>query len=250
MKILIIGDRHVGGYGLTAGQISFIGHFIRQINETGRAVSVEAYVQSTLSAVQATLAHLPLERYDLILVQAGQGCLDHPAGLGALFAPDNDTLPDLSGDLILPDCLQVTKKVRSDGILDHVVKIGQFMLLKGLTALGKLPRQRIVQRELTNVLTVLKPHRHKVILLSPFPHREPVHQWLRQQGRSLFMRSEVRQAFSVFDSDAVVKPRDEYFLTNDSGHLNAIGHELVGRALFDFYLAAPTIVAIHSIRRS
>jgi hypothetical protein len=64
------------------------------------------------------------------------------------------------------------------------------------------------------------------------------------------MRSEVRQAFSVFDSDAVVKPRDEYFLTNDSGHLNAIGHELVGRALFDFYLAAPTIVAIHSIRRS
>jgi hypothetical protein len=250
MKILIIGDRHVGGYGLTAGQISFVGHFIRQISETGRAVSVEAYVHSTLSGVHSTLSQLPLERYDLIVVQGGQGCLDHPAGLGALLVRSTDNLPDMSGDVILPDWLQPMQKAKPSGMLNQLSKIGKLLSVKSLAAFGRLPRLLTVRQELTNLLTLLRPHRHKVILLSPFPHREPIYQWLRQQGKALFMRSEVLQSFSVFDSDAVVQPREEYFLTNEPGYLNTIGHELVGRALFDFYLAAPTIVAIHSIRRS
>ncbi len=252
MKILIIGDRHVGGYGLSAGQISFVGHFIRQISQTGRAVSVEAYAQSTLAAVQMTMSQLPLEHYDLIMVQAGQGCVDHPAGLESVFVRDTSRVPDVSGDLVLPEWLLPTVEKKPVGLIKRTAEAGQFLLMQGMATLGVLPRLFTVRHELTDLLTLLKPYRHKVILLSPFPHPQPVYRWLRQQGRALFMRSDVRQSFSVFDSDAVIQPREEYFLTGttNTGYLNAVGHELVGRALFDFYLAAPTIVAIHTIRRS
>lgn len=250
MRILIIGDRHVGGYGLTAGQPSFVGHFIRQISQAGRSVEVEAYVHSTISAMQSTLEKLPLERYDLILIQTGQGCADHPAGLGAVFAAGSTTIPDLSGDLLLPPHLQLIPVSKPQGPGEQMIEWGRFMLMKGLASLGKLPRVNTVRQELEKLLVLLKPHRHKVILLSPFPHREASIQWLRQAGKTLVMQSEVRRLFSVFDSDTVVCPREEYFLPNDTGYLNAIGHELIGLALFDFYVAAPTIVSIHPIRRS
>ena len=58
------------------------------------------------------------------------------------------------------------------------------------------------------------------------------------------------QAFSVFDVNQVVSNRDEFFLDNDSAHLNAVSHELLGRALFDYYQSAPTIVTIQSFRRN
>lgn len=250
MKILIIGDRHVGGYGLAAGQLSFVGHFIRQINKTGRTVSVEAYAHSTLTAVRTTLAQLPLERYDLIVMQAGKGCLDHPAGIGPLFINSSDTYTDLSDDLILPKFLQPVSEAKPQSVLEKVRERAQLLMLKSMALLGRFPRLATVSRELTSLLTVLRPHRHKVILLTPFPHSDSNQQWLRQQGKTLFMQSQVRQSFSVFDTDLIVKSREEYFLATQPGYLNAIGHELIGRALFDYYLAAPTIVAIHPIRRT
>ena len=251
MKIVIVGDRHVGGQGLAAGQLSFVGHFIRQINQTGRPVSVEAYAHSTLSAMTATLAQLPLEQYDLVIVQAGQGCMDHPAGLGALFVQPTDNYIDISGDLMLPNWLQPMAGTSARmGVARRLLSVYNLVCIKSLAKLGKLPRLHTVRQELTELLTVLRPHRHKAMLLTPFPHRELVRHWLRQQGRALFLRQDVRQVFSVFDSDSVIQPREEYFLDTDEGYLNAVGHELVGRALFDFYVAAPTIVSIHSPRRS
>ncbi|WP_338876851.1 SGNH/GDSL hydrolase family protein [Spirosoma sp. SC4-14] len=250
MKILIIGDRHVGGYGLTAGQPSFVGHFIRQISQNGRSVEVEAYAHSTLSAIQSTLEKLPLERYDLIVVQTGQGCADLPAGLGAVVAANSGSIPDLTGDLLLPEPLPTISGPNRRKPWTQIRQWGKLQLMKALASIGRLPGLNSVGRELDKLLILLRPHRHKVVLLSPFPHQESGIQWLRQEEKSLLMRSEVRQLFSVFDSDSVVYPREEYFLENSPSYLNAIGHELIGLALFDFYVAAPTIVSIRPIRRN
>ena len=54
---------------------------------------------------------------------------------------------------------------------------------------------------------------------------------------------------SLFDTSAVLLPRPEYFLTDDSSVINAISHELLGRSLFAFYQSAPTIVTVQPIRR-
>lgn len=246
MKLLIIGDRHIGGYGLAAGQLSFVGHFVRQISQTGRSVSVEAYVQATLSASYATLCQLPLEQYDLIVVQTGQGCLDHPAGFGGLLAATSDEAPDLSGQLVLPPHLMPLPASVPTGVWSSLARL---TLLRTLAGLSLLPRVQTVRRELRALLSLLHPYRHKVLLLSPFPQCGRVERWLRQKGRDVLLTEGLRRSFSLFDTDRVIQPREEYFLP-DGLHLNAIGHELVGRSLFDFFLAAPTIVSIHSIRRS
>lgn len=250
MKILIIGDQHVGGYGLSAGQLSFIGHFVRLIRQTGHTVSVEAYAHSTLSAIRLMLSQLPLEQYDLVIIQAGKGCLDHPAGNGALWIHDSGQYADLSGDLVLPACLQLPVEQRLEKKAGWLSKAAYLLYVKTMARFGQLPRVHTVKQEMKALLTLLKPYRHKVLMLSPFTHRDPIVRWLRQEGRALFLQEDVRQMFSVMDSDTVIQSREEYFLPTDEGYLNAVGHELVGHALFDFYLAAPTVVAIHSIRRS
>ncbi|QJW89885.1 SGNH/GDSL hydrolase family protein [Spirosoma taeanense] len=248
MKILVIGDRHVSGYGLTAGRLSFLEHFRRQISRSGQSVQLEAYVHATLSAGRLTLSQLPLDQYDLIVVQTGQGCVDHPAGFGALFVRSSGEQADLTGLLSLPTSLQAVAGPK------RAIRQGKtwarLFLLKSLAAINQLPRLRTVRNELADLLTTLRPHRHKVLLMSPFTQQEPVRQWLRQQGRALLIEEGERQAFSVFDTDTVIQPREEYFLADSEDDLNAIGHELVGRALFDFYQAAPTIVAIRSGGRS
>lgn len=249
MKILIIGDRHSGGHGLAAGELSFVGHFVRQISHTGRKVSVDAFVYSTLSAVRAALVLLPLEQYDLIVLQTGQGCPDHPAGFGSLLIRTTDHAVDLSGELMLPDALSLPPKPIHP-LTERFRTMGQLALLKTFAFLGRLPRLDTVRRELGHVLQLLQPYRHKVLVLSPFPQQDPIGRWLRRRGRQLVCQEGYRRNFSVFDTDRVIEPREEYFLPGEAGYLNAIGHELVGRALFDFFLAAPTIVSIHSIRRN
>ena len=181
MNVLVIGDEHIHGYGLSAGQLSYVGHFVRQLSRAGQRVSVEAYAHLTLPQVQTTLAQCPLDRYDLIILQLDAALLQ--AG-------------------------------RSSALLKQ-----------------------------------LRPYRHAVLLLTPLPHRKWSNQWQRRRGRAALLRIADEQFFSVFDSDLVIQPREEYFLPDDRQHLNAVSHELLGRSLVDFYESAPTIVTIQVIRR-
>lgn len=104
--------------------------------------------------------------------------------------------------------------------------------------------------ELRQLLTMLRPYRHTTLLMTPFPHRTGREQWPCERSRSVLLSRGTDQAFSVFDTRSVVGPRDEYFLTGDEEHLNAVSHELIGRALFDFYQSAPTIVTIQTTHRN
>jgi len=69
MNVLIIGDEHSYGCGLRAGQLSYVGHLIRQVSRTGQSIRVEVHTPSTTGCILNTLNQLSLHQYDLILVQ-------------------------------------------------------------------------------------------------------------------------------------------------------------------------------------
>ena len=240
MKILLLGDGHAYGYGLStcgspARQLSYVGHFVRQLSRSGRSVTVEAYAHLTLSESTALLARLPLGQYDLIVLQPG---------------------PDLAGRNVL----RPARSVRSAAGFALPILNPPVLGSSRPTPPDVRKRMGAIARTLCNValslvptvscpgglrqlLTLLRPYRHTTVLMTPFPRR--TWQWSQKRSRSVLLRHGTNQAFSVFDTGAVVGPRDEYFLTGDEEHLNAVSHELIGRALFDFYQSAPTIVTIH-----
>ncbi|MFD2933732.1 SGNH/GDSL hydrolase family protein [Spirosoma flavum] len=233
MKVLVIGDEHTYGYGLSTGNLSYIGHFIRQIGRAGRAVSVEAYAHLTMAQTIYTLAQLPLNRYDLIILQLDytliQGSSSQLAGSPRILIP------------VLPDLAHSPKPTAQPTFGSHIRAIG-----KALRSFV-LPPQDLSPVSL--LLNQLKPYRHNVLLLTPFSHQQVLSRWMRKRSRAVLLREAERRLISVFDTDSVIHPREEYFLPNDNEHLSSISHELLGRSLFDFYQSAPTIVTIQAIRR-
>lgn len=218
MNVLVIGDEHTYGYGLSEGKLSYLGHFIRQISRAGGAITVEAYAHLTMPQLSSTLAQLPLNRYDLIILQFNCNLFQsvNANGLGA----QRVAIP----------------------IVPYQLKVLGTMLLSmvwppyGLTGIKALLNQ-------------LRPYRHNVLLLTPLPHRGLIRRWLQKRSRTVLLNEADKQVFSVFDSEQVIRPREEYFLPDDPEHLSAVSHELLGRELFDFYQSAPTIITIQSSRR-
>ncbi len=232
MNVLVIGDEHTYGYGLTHGRLSFVGHFIRQIKHTGQAVSVEVYAHLTMAQVTSTLAHLPLSRYDLIILQLDQLLIQS-------VECDLTNTPGLAMPSLPYSLIQQPGTGRKTG----------FTVLK---ALGTLVRSIIRPAHtlpIAGLMKQVRPYQHNVLIVTPIPHRERLTRWLRLRVRALLLREAQKQTISVFDADAIIRPQEEYFLPNDVDHLSAVSHELLGRSLFDFYLSAPTIITIQSIRR-
>lgn len=233
MNVLVIGDEHTYGYGLPEGNLSYIGHFIRNISRAGRAVSVEAYAHLTMAQTTATLAQLPLNRYDLIILQ-----LDHTL-IQTATAPATHS----SGVAIpvFPASNALRRKLGARKIIDQVT------ILKNSLLSFIFPNR--ATSSISVLLNQLRPYRHNVLLLTPFSSLVPISEWLRRRSRAVLLREADKRLVSVFDTDAVIRPREEYFLPNDTEHLNAVSHELLGRSLFDFYQSAPTIVTIQAFRR-
>lgn len=246
MNVLVLGDGHVYGYGLPVGQLSYVGCFVRQIRRSRRAVSVDAYAHLTMPQMLLLLKQLPLSHYDLILLQTGHDWLPQAnlfrtgEDAAVISQPKSINYPVA---LLPTPCVGLT----NDGpaLLNQLKTVGQLMLLRGLAPLVSNKTPEV----LSALLAVLRPYRHNVLLMTPFPQWNPVTNWLRKQGRKLLLQEGNKQLFSVFDADLVVQPREEYFLSNDGEHLNAVGHELLGQALFDFYQSAPTIVTVQPVRR-
>lgn len=233
MKVLVIGDEHTYGYGLPGGKLSYLGHFIRQVSRAGQEISIEAYAHLTMPQLASTLAQLPLNRYDLIILQCNHSLLQ-PASVDMLTTQRTVT-PVLPYPLALP-------KVTTRSKFQERFKAFKTLLLSliwppyGLTGISALLKQ-------------LRPYRHNVLLLTPLPHQTWINRWLQKRSRAVLMKEADKQLFSVFDSDSVIRPREEYFLPDDPEHLSPVSHELLGRVLFDFYQSAPTIVTIQSVRR-
>lgn len=230
MKVLVIGDEHTYGYGLSDGNLSYIGHFIRQISQAGRSVSVEAYAHLTMAQTIAMLGQLPLNKYDLIVLQ-----LDH-------------TLIQKAASLLSHNALEVLIPMLPTRYASPRPSAGSRLKLVG-AAIGSLFRMPHDLTSISVLLNQIRPYRHNVLLLTPFSHRDWVNRWLRKRSRAVLVREAEKRLVSVFDTDLVIRPGEEYFLPNDPRHLSAVSHELLGRALFDFYQSAPTIVTIQAFRR-
>jgi len=215
MKILVIGDQHTTGFGLPAGQVGFVGHFVRQISRAGQAVTAETHPSASLTEVRTLLSQLPLEHYDLIIWQSGEGCWSVPA------RPTS-----------------------------RLLAAWQWVRRQIPTRLAGAFGEQGNSAEQMTVLHLLRPHRHKVLIMTPVPTQNwQLHRWC-EHGRQLLLRQGYQQGFSVFDTSRHIRPTPEYFLDSLSTSLSAVAHELIGRALFDFYQATPTIVAIRSVRKN
>lgn len=234
MNILLLGDEHAYGYGLSGRQLSYMAHFVRQLSRTGRSVAVEAYSHLTMRESTTLLARLPLHQYDLIILQLGPDLIERR--LPALYRTDARK-PVVKEPVLFPG------KAAPAGWLKQTGRIAKklFNLAASAVPLLNCPGG------LVSLLALLRPHRHNVLLMTPFPSEIWLDQWTREQSRLVLVEQGRSQLFSVFDTSNVVQPRDEFFLPDSREHLNGISHELIGRALFDFYQSAPTIVTVQSI---
>lgn len=240
MTILLVGDEHTYGYGLSARQLSYMGHFVRQLSRTGRSVTVEVYAHLTIPETTAMLTRLPLSHYDLIVLQLGPDLMER----GVVGSRPAQSTHCLWLPLLNPPGPAGEASGRP-GWLKRVGSIGKTLVTLAASFVPASNRAG----GLAALLNVLRPYRHTVMLMTPLPCRTLPGQWRRMRSRSILLKKRASQGFSVFDTAAVVLPHDEYFLPDDGEHLNAVSHELIGRALFDFYQSAPTIVTVQTINR-
>ncbi|AQG80037.1 hypothetical protein [Spirosoma montaniterrae] len=236
MNVLVLGDGHIFGYGLPAGQRSYLAHFVQQMMRTGQSVSVEAQPYLTMPQALSSLSTLPLHQYDLIILQTDATLLQPVVQTAPVQQPCQLLLPALwSSPVQIP-----RSRYRFTQLL-HGLKTGVQALWSRYTT----PRTQT----LSVLLKRLRPYRCTVLLMTPMPASTRLSRWQQRQCRTALLRRAGNQAFSVFDVNSVIQPRDEYFQTQHPAQLNAVGHELLGRALFDFYQSAPTIITVQAIRR-
>lgn len=237
MNILLLGDEHAYGHGLSGRQLSYMAHFIRQLRRTGRSVAVDAYAHLTLQESTALLTRLPLHQYDLIILQLGPDLIER--SIPGLYP--NDAKRPAREELV-----PVPGQLESTGFLKKTGQVAKKLFDLAASVVPSLH----CPGGLVSLLKRLRPYRHNVLLMTPFPSVTWLDQWMREHSRLVLLEQGRSQSFSVFDTNVVIGPRDEFFLANDREHLNGISHELVGRALFDFYQSAPTIVTVQSINRN
>ena len=240
MNILLLGDGHTYGSGLSVRQLSYTGHFVRQLGRTGRSVTIEVYAHPTLRESMDILSRLPLNQYDLIVLQLGPDLIERNLFRQSPVLPVATSLSTLDQPV-----RRGTDISTRPGLLKRIGTVGKrlFTIAASLVSAVSCPAG------LARLLKLLRPYRHAVVLMTPFPSRVPMMQWAGGRSRSVLLDEGTQQGYSVLDINTVVQPRDEFFLTGDTEHLNAVSHELIGQALFDFYQSAPTIVTVQTINR-
>lgn len=193
----------------------------------------------SLVAMSGLLPRLCLQQYDLIVLQPGHCELQRPAHLRSLFLDKIQCqFSDNSG--------AATEKYSRLTQYTDALKLVGLQLIAGL---GGLPRLKQTRHELRIVLDGLQSCGHNVVLVTPFPHKQTISDWLRRQGRRLFLEEAYRAFMPVFDAYSLLDVGDVCFLPDDPAHLNALGHELVGSALYDFFRAGVTTVGDSSSYR-
>lgn len=227
-KLLVLGSDHVYGHQIAAGQ-SFVEQLVRRLSNEGRSLTVECHAPLSLLAMTRLLPRLPLQQYDLIVLQPGHHELQRPNALSALFATDSDANLPAGQPVGATPCGPPASPLRH-WWRDACALAG----LRLATGLVRLPRLRQTRHQLRAVLEGLQACGHNVVLVTPFPHQDPISGWLRRQGQRLFLEEGHRAFVSVFDAHALLDVGDVCFLPNTPANLNALGHELVGSALYDF----------------
>ena len=238
--LLVLGSRHVYGYGVADGE-SFVAQLSRRLVREGIDLMVECHAPLSLAMIATVLPRLPLRAYDLIVLQAGHDELQRPTVIRELFARRDASARCYQHlfNKAEADCLPSTHGLRWYHHLTDAIGLTVLRAVAGLAGLARLQQTR---KDLRTILDGLQPYGHNVVLLTPFPHQDTISGWLRKQGRTLFVEEGNRAFIPVFDAHALLNMGDVCFLTNDPAHLNAVGHELLGSALYDFYRVGTSVV--------
>lgn len=188
---------------------------------------VECHAPLSLLAMIGLLPRLPLSEYDLIVLHPGHCELQRPVSLQTLWSIkpcplDPKTRRESAG----------TSRFRAINQINDALTLSGLRLLTLLTG---LPRLKETRSALRTVLDNLQPYGHNVVLVTPFPHQEPISNWLRQQGRQVFREEGYRAFMPVFDAYPLLNLGDICFSPNAPDQLNALGHELIGSVLYDFF---------------
>ncbi|WP_144051801.1 hypothetical protein [Fibrisoma limi] len=214
--ILVIGGPAAGGLGVKPGQ-GFVEQFARRLVQSGQRVQVDYHTPLDVESANLVLPRLYGSRYDLILLELGHSFLLGP------------TVVSGSSNTLVRAFANLTTSLRVHWLRAHHL-FGRVALLKKL------------ESQLATLLKHLRPFRHKVILLTPIPHQEPVAQWLCGRSRPLFLALGEQHGISVFDTHPLIRCQSEYFLDNDPRLLSAVSHEIIGSYLHAFYQAMPTVI--------
>ncbi len=154
----------------------------------------------SLAEAIALIPRLRLERYDLILLQFDQVPLPLP--------------------VMAPARLALRLKLRLGG--------------------SRLAVWQPVRQQLATVLTQLRAYRHRVVLLGPLPHRQPLENQLAQLARRVVYAPLCHdcQVF-LFDVSQHLTGSEAEFQSNSTNQLSAVAHEVLGSELHTF-ITEPT----------
>ncbi|MCY7352700.1 MAG: hypothetical protein LH606_18920 [Cytophagaceae bacterium] len=225
--VLVIGDFHT--YRVPDQQ-RFTEQFARRLRQSGQRVILNCYTPSTLCTVPSLLAQIPLCQYDLIVLQVGHDALQNARK--TISQPSNSQQEgDERLNLTFPRIKNFLKQLTSGT----------------LARLSQLVRLGTVRQHLKVILNGLQPYRQNVVILTHFPHREPLSHWLRKRGCRLFVRAGRRWTMQIVDVHELIECREEYFLSGDNAYLNASSHELIGVHLYDIYHQRTAVAWGHSM---
>lgn len=239
-NLLVLGGSHVYGHGVADGE-SFVAQLSRRLLREGLSLSVECHAPVSMDTMAMLLPRLPLREYDLIVLQAGHDELQKTRTIRELFSRKDASVfccqhPFSGAETARPPAPRGWRWYR---YLSDAVGL---TTLRVMTGLAGLPRLQQTRKTLRTILDSLQPYGHNVVLLTPFPHQDAISGWLRKQGRVMFLEEGSRAFMPVFDAHALLNMGDVCFLTDDPANLNAVGHELVGSSLYDFYRIGTTAV--------
>lgn len=206
LSILILGgsaSSGANGFSMPHGH-GYVPRLLEQLQRAGWQVQIECHTPVDLDRIQPVLQGLNLSRFDLILLELGHTRLTIPQ-------PSNTN--------------RLGAFIRS---------AGRLMALRLLNWTNRVPQLRNTDACLLDLLYYMQPCRHRLVLLTPFPHPQSVSHWLRMRGRDLFWKHARRTMIPVFDTTLVLGRGEEFFADEQQGNLSGVAGDLLGQSLFDF----------------
>lgn len=256
MKILVIGGCHCYGYGVKAGQ-GFIQKLVAQYKREGNFVQVDYYTPYKMEKIVGLIRHLNLRlfKYDLILLQIGHIELLNIEKFKKLihfkqrdfncrvYGEFNESIKHSLNPINISDFIGqgffglpgfLFQQSFMDSISDlgkKAVDISQMICMNFHNKFQEIQRLKFVRDYLIEILNALSIHQHKVMLLTPFPVKERVTNFLREEGRAIFMEESMVRGIQCVDTYSIIAKNITNLLSSDDCHLNEAGHEIIYREI-------------------
>lgn len=239
MKILVVGGCHTFSCGMKLSD-----GFTQLIGQKYPHTSIDYYAPFKLRHLIELFDIKPdlCEEYDLIIWQLGNYELqtttrdfwglfrnsdnecfnDHLYGGSRVVTaePTDISLIPLSPPMTAP----------KHELMDYPKNIIKRLILNATNFDNPLKRLRILRNEFEILINLARNYKQKIIILTPLPKPgHPIDNFLRAEGRNIFMELCKNAKFEVIDVFKLANLKS-YFLIDES-HLNETGHLLLKDAI-------------------